>query len=110
MSTGFVGCLRKFRLRDSEIGKWSKNNRAGVIPCSKKVEPGYFFGTGGGHLHAFKRFRVGLDFDITMQIKPRNISGLLLAIQVCYFTGMQGRNVANFYYNMKDMLFSKCTA
>ena len=82
VSTGFVGCLRKFRLRDSEIGKWSKNNKAGVIPCSKKVEPGYFFGTGGGHLHAFKRFRVGLDFDITMQIKPRNISGLLLAIQV----------------------------
>ena len=82
VATGFIGCLRKFRLRDSEIGKWSKNNKAGVIPCSKKVEPGYFFGTGGGHLHAFKRFRVGLDFDITMQIKPRNISGLLLAIQV----------------------------
>ena len=33
------------------------------------------------YIHAFKKFRVGLDFDITMQIKPRNISGLLLAIQ-----------------------------
>jgi len=44
VSTGFIGCLRKFRLRDSEIGKWSRNHR--VIPCSKKVEPGYFFGTG----------------------------------------------------------------
>lgn len=29
----------------------------------------------------FKKFRVGLDFDITLQIKPRNISGLLLAVQ-----------------------------
>ena len=79
--SGFVGCLRNFRLRNKKIGKWSRNNRNGVIPCSDKVEPGYFFGPDGGFLHAYKRFRVGLDFDITMQIKPRNVSGLLLAIQ-----------------------------
>lgn len=38
-------------------------------------------GPKGGFIHAFKKYRVGLDFDITMQIKPRNISGLLLAVQ-----------------------------
>jgi len=29
----------------------------------------------------FVNYRVGLDFDVTMQIKPRNVSGILLAIQ-----------------------------
>ena len=29
----------------------------------------------------YRQFRVGLDFDITMSIKPRNITGLLLGIQ-----------------------------
>ena len=36
----------------------------------------YFFGANGGYLLAQRRYRVGLDFDITMQIKPRNISGM----------------------------------
>ena len=65
------------RQRGESIGKWSKNYRSGVIPCSEKVEPGYFFGPDGGYLLAQRRYRVGLDFDITMQIKPRNISGAL---------------------------------
>ena len=69
------------RQRGKSIGKWSKNHKGGVLPCSERVEPGYFFGPDGGFLLAQKRYRVGLDFDITMQIKPRNISGILLAIQ-----------------------------
>ena len=64
------------RERRATIGKWSKNPKDGVIPCSEKVEPGYFFGANGGYLLAQRRYRVGLDFDITMQIKPRNISGM----------------------------------
>ena len=79
--TGFVGCLRELRLRGKAIGRWQNNHKNGVIPCSEKVEPGYFFGPNGGSLMAFRKFRVGLDFDVTMQIKPRNISGVLLAIQ-----------------------------
>ena len=46
-----------------------------------KVGPGYFFGPDGGFILVSRRYRVGLDFDITMQIKPSNISGLILAIQ-----------------------------
>ena len=52
-----------------------------VIPCSGKVEPGYFFGRNGGRIRAEKRFRVGLDFDITMNIKPRNLTGILAAVR-----------------------------
>ncbi len=78
---GFVGCLKEMKQRGETIGKWSKNFRGGVIPCSDKVEPGYFFGPDGGFILASRRYLVGLDFDITMQIKPRNISGVLLAIQ-----------------------------
>ena len=59
--------------------KWERNNK--VIPCSEKVEPGYFFGRGGGRIRAEKRFRVGLDFDITMMIKPRNLTGILAAVR-----------------------------
>merc|ERR1712038_1371717 len=38
-------------------------------------------GPEGGFIHAFKKFRVGLDFDITMKIKPRNTTGIILAIK-----------------------------
>ena len=84
---GFVGCLRKVRFevmrggkrRMRPLGKWQKNHH--VIPCSEKVEPGYFFGPEGGRIMAFRRFRVGIDFDVNMWIKPRNTSGLLLAVR-----------------------------
>ena len=66
--------------RNKPAGRWVRNKD--VVPCSDKVESGTFFGPDGGHLMAFRRFRVGLDFDVTMQIKPRNVAGVLLAIQV----------------------------
>jgi len=85
---GFIGCLRNLKYEHSKNGKtrmkalgtkWTKNNL--VIPCSEKVEQGFFFGPGGGRIRAEKRFRVGLDFDITMMIKPRNTSGILVAVK-----------------------------
>ena len=45
---GFVGCLNNLRLRNKMIGRWKENKD--VIPCSEKVEPGYFFGPGGGSI------------------------------------------------------------
>uniref|UniRef100_A0A0K2UE20 Laminin subunit alphalike [Acyrthosiphon pisum] n=1 Tax=Lepeophtheirus salmonis TaxID=72036 RepID=A0A0K2UE20_LEPSM len=81
VTTGFVGCLREFIHRRKRIGKWSKNNSNGVIACSDMVEQGSFFGSKGGHILVQPRYRVGMDFDINMDIKPRNISGILLAIQ-----------------------------
>ena len=111
VTEGFVGCLNNLRLREKMIGRWKQNKD--VIPCSEMVEPGYFFGPGGGSImvnnqyifychknhkiifistylycmsiifikQVYRQFRVGLDFDITMSIKPRNITGLLLGIQ-----------------------------
>ena len=85
---GFIGCLRNLKYEHSKNGKsrmkalgtkWAKNNM--VIPCSEKVENGFFFGPGGGRIRAEKRFRVGLDFDITMMIKPRNTTGVLVAVK-----------------------------
>ena len=69
--SGFIGCLKEMTQRGQAFGKWTKNNRNGVGPCSDKVEPGYFFGPDGGFILASRRYLVGLDFDITMQIKPR---------------------------------------
>ena len=85
---GFVGCLRNLRYEHNRNGKarmrslgtkWSKNNL--VLPCSDKVESGFFFGPGGGRIRAERRFMVGLDFDITMMIKPRNLTGVLAAVK-----------------------------
>ena len=36
------------------IGRWKENKD--VIPCSEKVEPGYFFGPGGGSIMVFITF------------------------------------------------------
>ena len=44
-------------------------------------EGGYYFGSDGGFILAKKRCRVGLDFELSMEIKPKNASGILLAIQ-----------------------------
>ena len=44
-------------------------------------EGGYYFGPDGGFILAKKRCRVGLDFELSMEIKPKNASGILLAIQ-----------------------------
>ena len=85
---GFVGCLRNLKYEHSRNGKtrmrslgtkWAKNNL--VLPCSEKVESGFFFGPGGGRIRAERRFMVGLDFDITMMIKPRNLTGVLAAVK-----------------------------
>merc|ERR1719210_933533 len=85
---GFVGCLRNLKFENSKNGKtrmkslgtkWAKNNL--VLPCSEKVESGFFFGPGGGRIRAERRFMVGLDLDITMMIKPRNLTGVLAAVK-----------------------------
>ena len=42
------------------IGRW-RNNKD-VIPCSEKVEPGYFFGRGGGSIMVIiKKFKFHSD-------------------------------------------------
>lgn len=52
----------------------------GTEPCSSKVESGSFFSLAGGYIKAEETFRVGLDIDISMEIKPRSTSGILMSV------------------------------
>jgi len=49
------------------------------VPVPENVE-GLFFGPAGGRFTAEKRFRVGLNFELTMKIKPRSADGILVAV------------------------------
>lgn len=55
-------------------------NNIGVMRCLENVEPGAFFGVQGGYVKLKNTFRVGLEIDIKMEIKPRNVSGLLISV------------------------------
>ncbi|XP_014209765.1 laminin subunit alpha isoform X2 [Copidosoma floridanum] len=76
----FSGCIRNFMLNGQHIKEPVKQN--GVVPCSKRVEPGMFFypGNGSNYFVAEDHFNVGKQMDIQMDIKPRSSSGLLLSI------------------------------
>lgn len=52
-----------------------------VVPCSDDVEPGTYFGAQGGYMRLKDKFKVGLEIDVKMDIKPRNVSGLILSVQ-----------------------------
>lgn len=51
-----------------------------VLPCSDFVEEGVFFNRGGGYVRLREKFKVGIELDLKMDIKPRNVSGLLVAV------------------------------
>jgi len=53
VDTNFVGCLKNFRLKGRPLGKWSKNE--GAVPCSDRVERGWFIN--GGSILAQRKFR-----------------------------------------------------
>ena len=44
-------------------------------------EQAIFFGALGGRVSAERRFNVGPDFNISMMIKPRNITGILAGVK-----------------------------
>lgn len=50
------------------------------MPCSESVEEGVFFGKGGGYIRLREKFKVGLELDLKLDIKPRNVSGILVAV------------------------------
>ncbi|XP_029032401.2 laminin subunit alpha [Osmia bicornis bicornis] len=76
----FNGCLGNFMVNGQPVGE--PINKVGVIPCSKRVEPGLFFypGNGTNLFKAVDRFTVGRTVDIQMDIKPRSASGHLLSV------------------------------
>ncbi|XP_075229000.1 laminin subunit alpha [Lycorma delicatula] len=79
LNATFEGCLRNLKKLGLPFGEPDKS--VGVIPCSNKVESGVFFSANGGYIKGLnEKFKVGIEIDIKMEIKPRNVSGLLLLI------------------------------
>ncbi|EGI60824.1 PREDICTED: laminin subunit alpha [Acromyrmex echinatior] len=76
----FSGCIGNFMMNGQLVGEPSE--KVGVIPCSKRVEPGLFFfpGNGSNLFKAVDRFNVDRTVDIQMDIKPRSTSGHLLSV------------------------------
>ncbi|KAK0176557.1 hypothetical protein PV328_000678 [Microctonus aethiopoides] len=76
----FDGCLGNFMINGEHVGE--PDDKIGVIPCSKRVEPGLFFypGDGSNLFKAVDKFTVGRSVDIQMDIKPRATSGHLLSV------------------------------
>lgn len=107
MNETFAGCLRKFKSHSKELGQPAR--RFGTFKCSDKVEEGAFFYGNGGfimlgeslnhvvlvvffemyyHQNVIRKsyvpvdkFIVGKEMEITMDIKPRSIDGILMSVQ-----------------------------
>lgn len=105
MNETFSGCLRKFKSHSKDLGQPVR--RFGTSKCSDKVEDGAFFYGSGGYImlgellnHAVlvvfliyyrnvvrkscisvEKFTVGKEMEITMDIKPRSIDGILMSVQ-----------------------------
>ncbi|GAB6025535.1 hypothetical protein CHUAL_011266 [Chamberlinius hualienensis] len=73
------GCIRNINFNKDPVGQPTLNE--GTSPCSDNVEVGAFFGADGGQLVIFDEFRVGMKLTVKMEIRPRNLNGVLLGVQ-----------------------------
>lgn len=74
----FDGCIGGFEMNSLTM---ENPDHIEGMPCSDDVEPGTYFGVQGGYMRLKEKFKVGFEIDIKMDIKPRNVSGLILAVQ-----------------------------
>ncbi|KAK9701286.1 hypothetical protein QE152_g30724 [Popillia japonica] len=72
---GFKGCIRDFHVTNRPI---EKPRKVDVQRCLENIEEGNYFN--GGDAVLGNRYVVGDEIDIKMDIKPRNVSGLLLSV------------------------------
>ncbi|KAG1696659.1 Laminin subunit alpha [Nymphon striatum] len=72
------GCIKD--IRQGQFIMDQPSRQISISKCSDKVEPGSFFSSNGGYIQMYDKFKVGFDLDIIMNIKPRNLSGVLLSI------------------------------
>lgn len=75
----FFGCIKDIKL-NTEVLNTASPPSEGVLPCSDNIEPGVFFGKSGGYVKLREKFRVGSDLTISMDIKPRNLTGVLTSV------------------------------
>ncbi|XP_064094479.1 laminin subunit alpha-like isoform X2 [Macrobrachium nipponense] len=75
----FNGCLRNIRMNNNRLG--GKHEAHSLNRCSDKVETGVFFGEGlRSHVILNKRFSVGRVFEMSLDVKPRKNSGVIMSV------------------------------
>lgn len=75
----FFGCIKNIKLDSKQLIAASPPSEA-VLPCSDDIETGVFFGKSGGYVKLRDKFKVGSDLTISMDIKPRNLTGVLTSV------------------------------
>lgn len=75
----FSGCIRDFKIGGREISGGNLAQK-GTIPCTSAIENGIFFGKSGGYVKLRDKFKVGTQFDVSLDIKPRTQNALLLSV------------------------------
>ena len=78
--TSFAGCLRELSVHANKYQFGVQSVGYNVSDCSPNVESGSFFHSEGGLIRLYDEFRVGSQFFVNFEIKPRTISGVVLAV------------------------------
>jgi laminin alpha 3/5 len=78
--TSFPGCLRELSVHGNKYEFGVESVGYEVSKCTNNVEVGSFFHSSGGYIKLYDEFRVGSNFIVHMEIKPRTLSGVLLAV------------------------------
>ncbi|KAF4083188.1 hypothetical protein AMELA_G00137080 [Ameiurus melas] len=85
-----IGCIRNVRFNNVLIDEPAVKH--GGAPCfDGAVEEGAYFTGGGSHLVLEKHFMLGAEFDLTFDVRPRNMTGLLF-----HCRGHQDRSLSVF--------------
>lgn len=75
----YVGCMRNIEIQKRPVAD-DAGEMFGVEPCSSLAEFGTFFGQGGGYIQLYKKFHIGTDLELSLEVKPRSMSGVLLSV------------------------------
>lgn len=75
----FFGCIDDIQLNNSPIDmNEDRFKMIDVLPCSEEVEEGVFFQD--GLLKLYDKFTVGADLTVSMEIKPRTDTAILMSV------------------------------
>ncbi|XP_048488928.1 laminin subunit alpha [Plutella xylostella] len=78
----FKGCLKPLLMNGQAVA--AVRRRVSSLQCRDNVEDGVYFGPSPpgttNYLRLRENFRVGYEISVSMEIKPRNSTGLLLSV------------------------------
>ncbi|XP_075991137.1 laminin subunit alpha isoform X2 [Anticarsia gemmatalis] len=78
----FKGCLKGLMMNGQPVTDISE--RVNSLRCTDSVEEGVYFGASNNqhsnYLKLLENFKVGQEISISMEIRPRNSTGLLLSV------------------------------